>query len=391
MENAAKLNGVGTVAHRNGRPRKMDMVCELVNRGVHEIVVVGEIPIVQDNLGSFRVVQAVSFLALLPGERDGKLRHPGFEAQEAFLHLVLIHVAINEVARSGCQSSSSRGVIDRGMVYASANMSVMEKRTALITGASAGIGRELARVMAADGWNLVLVARRESKLRELAEELIGSESGQRGVSVQVVPIDLAQPDAARDLVEVLSREDIEVDALVNSAGLGDLSPFVDSDWEKNRLMIRVNVEALTELTRLLVPSMISRGGGCILNLASVASFQAGPLMAVYYATKAYVLSFSEALAEELRPEGINVTALCPGPTRSGFQETAGVEDVPALNNRLMPSAASVARYGYRAMMRGRRVAIHGLPYRVLIFLSRFLPRGVVVRAVRRFQATRSGA
>ncbi len=267
----------------------------------------------------------------------------------------------------------------------------MEKRTALITGASGGIGRELARTMAADGWNLVLVARNESKLQELAGELAGSEQDERRVSVRIASIDLAQEDAARRLVEFLSRENIEVDALVNNAGLGDLSPFVDSDWEKNRLMIRVNIEALTELTRLLVPSMISRGGGYILNIASVASFQPGPLMAVYYATKAYVLSLSEALSEELRSEGIGVTALCPGPTRSGFQETAGVEDVPVLNNRLMPSATSVARYGYRAMMRGRRVAIHGFLFRVLLVLSRVLPRIVVVRAVRRFQTARSEA
>ena len=335
-------------------------------------------------------------------------------------------VPINEAARSACQSNARRDVISGGReprpqlpvltvnrfrragsaasrgtavddVCCTGNESfvegliVMGKRTALITGASGGIGREMARTMAADGWNLVLVARNESKLQELAGELGGSEPGERRVSVRIASIDLAQEDAARRLVEFLSRENIEVDALVNNAGLGDLSPFVDSDWEKNRLMIRVNIEALTELTRLLVPSMISRGGGYILNIASVASFQPGPLMAVYYATKAYVLSLSEALSEELRSEGIGVTALCPGPTRSGFQETAGVEDVPVLNNRLMPSATSVARYGYRAMMRGRRVAIHGFLFRVLLVLSRVLPRIVVVRAVRRFQTARSEA
>lgn len=267
----------------------------------------------------------------------------------------------------------------------------MERRTALITGASDGIGRELARTMAADRWNLVLAARREAKLQELAEELLESNAEKRGITVRVVSVDLAEEDAARRLVEFLSRENIEVDALVNNAGLGDLSRFVCSDPEKNRLMIRVNIEALTELTRLLVPSMIGRGGGYVLNMASVASFQPGPLMAVYYATKAYVLSFSQALAEELRSDGIGVTALCPGPTRSGFQKTAGVQDVPALNNRMLPSAASVARYGYRAMIRGRRVAIHGLHFRIMVLVSRILPRLLVVRAVRRFQASRSGA
>ncbi len=259
----------------------------------------------------------------------------------------------------------------------------MPTDTALITGASDGIGRELARIMARDRWNLVLVARRRERLEELQAELSAL------VSVHIVVFDLSEEDAARRLVEYLSEHDITIEALINNAGLGNHSWFVDSDWETNRAMIRVNTEVLTELTRLLLPSMISRGGGFILNVSSVAGFQPGPRMAVYYATKAYVLSFSEALAEELRGTGVSATALCPGPTRSGFQRSAGVAAGTALNNRFMPSARRVARYGYRAMMRGKRVAVHGLAFHVLIFLSRFMPRFLVVRAVARFQSKRS--
>ena len=259
----------------------------------------------------------------------------------------------------------------------------MPTDTALITGASDGIGRELARVMARDKWNLVLVARRENRLEDLQRELSPV------VSVEIVPFDLSQEDSARRIVEHLSDRDITIEALINNAGLGDHCRFTDSDWETNRAMLRVNVETLTELTRLLLPSMISRGGGFVMNVSSVAGFQPGPLMAVYYATKAYVLSFSEALSEELRGSGVSVTALCPGPTRSGFQESAGVASGTPLNNRFMPTAHNVARYGYDAMMHGRRVAVHGIAFRVLILLSRFLPRRLVVRAVARFQANRT--
>ncbi|MFP4643739.1 MAG: SDR family NAD(P)-dependent oxidoreductase [Spirochaetales bacterium] len=259
----------------------------------------------------------------------------------------------------------------------------MPRDTALITGASDGIGRELARVMARDKWNLVLVARREDRLEELQREL------STVVSVATVPFDLSREDAARRIVEHLSDRDITIEALINNAGLGDHCRFVDSDWETNRAMMRVNIEALTELTRLLLPSMISRGGGFVMNVSSVAGFQPGPMMAVYYATKAYVLSFSEALAEEVRGSGVSVTALCPGPTRSGFQESAGIAAGTSLNNRLMPTARKVAQYGYDAMMRGRRVAVYGLVFRVLILLNRFLPRRLVVWSVARFQANRT--
>lgn len=237
--------------------------------------------------------------------------------------------------------------------------------------------------MGHDGWDLVLAARRESLLQELAEEL----SPHAGVTV--LPCDLSKENAARTLVEKLSAADIVVDVLVNNAGLGDHSLFVDSDWEKNRAMMRVNIESLTELTRLLVPSMISRGGGFVLNVASVASFQPGPFMAIYYATKAYVLALSEALAEELRENGIVVTALCPGPTRSGFQGVANLGGVKAMNNRFMPSSESVARFGYRSLMRGKRVAVHGFAFRIMLFVSRFLPRIAVVKAVARYQSHRS--
>lgn len=264
----------------------------------------------------------------------------------------------------------------------------MNRGTALITGASSGIGLELARVMAGDGWNLVLVARRESLLHEIASQLRDQARGE--IHVHVMPMDLSEQDAAKRLTADLSRNDISIDTLVNNAGLGDFSPFIDSDWEKNRAMMRVNIEALTELTRLLVPSMVSRRYGMVLNLASVAAFQPGPLMAVYYATKAYVLSFSEALAEELRGTGVTVTVLCPGPTRSEFQAGANVSPGSAMHNRFMPTARAVARHGYRAILRSKGLAVHGTTFRMLLFVSRFLPRRLVTRAVGRFQADRSG-
>ncbi|MFW6387939.1 MAG: SDR family NAD(P)-dependent oxidoreductase [bacterium] len=265
----------------------------------------------------------------------------------------------------------------------------MNRNTALITGASSGIGLELARVMIGDGWNVVLVARRESLLEEVASQLRDQSRGQ--ASVHVCAMDLSEADAARRLTEYLSKEDIFIDTLVNNAGLGDFSAFVDSDWEKNRKMIRVNIEALTELTRLLVPPMIARRHGRVLNVASVAAFQPGPLMAVYYATKAYVLSFSEALAEELRGSGVTTTVLCPGPTKSEFQAGAHVAPGSAMNNRFIPSARTVARYGYRAMLRNKGIAVHGTAFKLMLFVSRFLPRILVTRMVKGFQTARSGS
>ncbi|HLN57107.1 MAG TPA: SDR family oxidoreductase, partial [Thermoanaerobaculia bacterium] len=191
---------------------------------------------------------------------------------------------------------------------------------ALVTGASSGIGKELARLIAADGYDLVLVARRQERLEELAREL----SVAHGVSARVIAADLADPDSPKRIVEELEAERIAVDVLVNNAGFGIYGRLWNSDITRQLEIIQVNVVALTDLTGRLLPGMVSRKRGRIVNVASTAAFQPGPYQAVYYATKAYVLSFSEAIAEELKGTGVTVTALCPGPTTTEFQEAAGL-------------------------------------------------------------------
>jgi short-subunit dehydrogenase len=243
-------------------------------------------------------------------------------------------------------------------------------RTALVTGASGGIGAELARSMAADGWNLVLVARGEENLRELADEL---ERAHDTKSV-VLAADLEQPAARERLAAELRSRGVEVEALVNNAGFGALAPFVEMPLETALAMLAVNVTALTQLTRLFLPAMVARRRGYILNVASTAAFQPGPWMAVYYASKAYVLSFSEAIAHELRKTGVRVTALCPGATATGFASTAGSARSRLFQLARPMSAPEVARFGYRAMLRGKRVAIPGLRNKILAQGVRISPR-----------------
>lgn len=242
----------------------------------------------------------------------------------------------------------------------------------LITGASSGIGRELAIVAAENGRNLVLVARREEKLEELGREL-GSEHGVRS---EIVASDLSAPEAPVELYEEVSRRGLRVDRLVNNAGFGSLGAFRNTPIEKQLEMLRLNVLALTHLTHLFLQPMVERGSGRILNLASTAAFQPGPLMAVYYASKAYVLSFTEAIAEELKGTGVTATALCPGPTKTEFQQTADMESSRLLRLGLT-GARPVAELGYRAMERGRVVAVPGLMNRLGAFAVRLSPRAVI--------------
>jgi len=255
------------------------------------------------------------------------------------------------------------------------------KETALITGASSGIGLDLARLFAKNGHDVVLVARSEGKLRELAAEL------QRdfGVTAHVIVADLAQADAPRRVVEQLPAA---IDILVNNAGFGVAGPFVERDLDKQLEMIQVNVAALTALTGLLLPPMIARGRGRVLNLASTAAFQPGPLMAVYYATKAYVLSFSEAIADELRHSGVTVTALCPGPTETGFAAAAEMTKSRLFNVAKPMSSAEVARAGYEGMKRGKRIVIPGVKNWVVAESVRFSPRRVVTMIARKLQESR---
>lgn len=251
-------------------------------------------------------------------------------------------------------------------------------KTALITGASGGIGEAFARVFAREKWNLVLVARSADKLMRLANDL----QAQHGVTVQVLVKDLALPNAPDELLADLRGT--QVDALVNNAGYATYGPFVEVALKTELDEIQLNVATLTHLTKLFLPGMIARGDGKILNVASTAAFFPGPLMAVYYATKGYVLSFSEALAEELRGTGVTVTALCPGPTESGFQQRAAMTDSKLVQNGLM-SSQQVAEQGYRAMMRGQVIHVNGLRNRIQTMLPRFLPRGMVRRMVKQAQ------
>ena len=253
---------------------------------------------------------------------------------------------------------------------------------ALVTGASSGIGRELADILAREGHDLVLVARREPELTDLARELKEAH----GADSRVITADLSAPDAATQLVESLGAT-TPVDVLINNAGFGGAGAFSERDRDEELRMIAVNVTALTDLTRLLVPGMVSRGRGRILNVASTAAFQPGPFMAVYYATKAYVLSFSEALAEELSGTGVTVTCLCPGVTETGFQKVAGVEDIPLTKGPLSMSARTVAESAYKGMAKGRRLVIPGVHNKVGVQSLRLSPRALVLKLVRRLHQT----
>ena len=226
--------------------------------------------------------------------------------------------------------------------------------TALITGASAGIGKELAAQFAKDKIDLILVARREEKLKRLAKQL----SDSCDINVTVIAIDLSQPNSANELFKKVQSLRIEVRYLVNNAGFGDLGEFADSDIRKQEDMINLNVLTLTKLTRLYAGEMKSRKSGTILNIASDASFRPGPMMSVYFATKHYVLAFSEAIAEELKPYGVIVSALCPGATQSEFGEVAGFG--PPMENSPFPTSKEVAEYGYQQMKNGKIVAVHGV-------------------------------
>jgi len=255
------------------------------------------------------------------------------------------------------------------------------KRTALVTGASSGIGEELARCLAADGWDLVLVARSGAKLESLAGEL----ATKHGAASIVLAEDLNDRAAPARIAATLTARGVAIDALINNAGFGAAGPFVESDLDKQLEMIAVNVAALTRLTRLFLPAMVERRRGHIMNVASTAAFQPGPLMAVYYASKAYVLSFSEAIADELRATGVTVTALCPGATASGFAAVAGSEKSRLFRAKAPMSSAQVARFGYRAMLRGRRVAIPGVTNKLLAQAVRISPRRWVTVITRKLQ------
>jgi short-subunit dehydrogenase len=252
-------------------------------------------------------------------------------------------------------------------------------KTVLITGASGGIGYELAKLFAKDHHSLVLVARGGPRLEQSADEL----QRRFGISVKTVALDLAAPDAPPLLYDQLQREGIAVDILVNNAGYGKLGEFAAVPVEESLGQIHLNVTALTYLTKLFLRPMLERGSGKIMNVASTAGFQPGPMMAVYYATKAYVISFSEALANELADQGVTVTCLCPGATATDFASRAG-NDRSRLFKQVRPmDAKTVAQKGYRGLMAGKTLVIPGLKNWLLAESLRIIPRKVVTAVSRR--------
>lgn len=244
------------------------------------------------------------------------------------------------------------------------------KKTVLITGASSGFGYEFVKLFAKDNYNLILVARNIEKLEEIKSEFPSSK-------ITVVQKDLIQPNSVKELYSEIKEKGLNVDILVNNAGSGLLGRFDKLDIGRQIDMIQLNVSALTELTHYVLQEMKQRRNGKILNVASTAAFQPGPLMAVYYATKAYVLSFSEALVEELRGAGITVTALCPGPSKTNFAKAANVEKTKMFA-RVM-NADTVAKMGYKALMRGQRVVITGTLNKIGAYAAKFLPRRYVAK------------
>jgi short-subunit dehydrogenase len=259
-----------------------------------------------------------------------------------------------------------------------------QRQTALVTGGSGGIGLEIAKVLARKGFDVVLVARK----RDTLEAAAGQLEGKYGARVHVFAADLRLSDAPQAIFDFLHNENIPIEVLVNNAGFGLGGEFADTELRRELDMIQVNIAALTHLTKLFLPSMLKRKSGRVLNVASTAAFQPGPLMAVYYATKAYVLSFSEALAEELRHSGVTVTALCPGPTRTDFAASAQMTKSRLFTAFGIADASEVAEFGVAAMMHGRRVAIPGIKNKIVAQANRFAPRAVSAKLARIAQESR---
>lgn len=255
------------------------------------------------------------------------------------------------------------------------------KNIALITGASSGIGLELAKIHASNKGDLILIARSTNKLNALKKEL----EEQEGIEILAIPKDLSIPDSALEVYEEVNERELKVDFLINNAGFGDFGHFHETEWEKEEMMINLNILTLTQLTKLFGTDMVSRRSGKIMNLSSTAAFQPGPLMNVYYATKHYVQAFSEGLHEEWKEFGVSVTALCPGPTASGFQQTANHENSKLIIGKNLPTSAEVARFGYDAMMKGKISAVHGFWNSFMAGSVRFVPKKILLAAIKKMQ------
>ncbi len=253
------------------------------------------------------------------------------------------------------------------------------RRTALVTGASSGIGLEMARLLAREGFNLVLVSRCAEQLTQMADSLRAEDS----VDVHAIARDLSQPCSADGLCRELSQRSLRIDALINTAGFAMRGEFAETDPAAQLQLLQLNVVSLTHLTRLLLPPMLQQRWGRILNVASISAYIPGPLMATYFASKAYVLSFSESLANELAGTGVSVTALCPGPTHTGFEKRAGLTQTKAFRKRVM-CPEKVAHVGFEAMMKGKRVVVAGMWNKLRMLPVPFVPRRMLAYFARKY-------
>ena len=252
----------------------------------------------------------------------------------------------------------------------------------LITGASSGIGKELALIAGRENHNLVLVARNQTALKAVRSQIL--KEANKSLKIEVLAVDLSGPKAAHEIFEFCKKKKIFVRQLINNAGFGDYGNFSESNRERQLQMIAVNIRVLTELTHLFLPAMIKRESGKIMNLGSVASFLPGPLMSVYFATKNYVLSFSEALAEELSGSGVTVTCLCPGSTKTDFGSNAKVSETHSTANP-KTTALEVAQFGWYHLQAGTRVAVYGRTNRFMIQLTKLIPRTLLTKLVMKIQ------
>lgn len=253
-------------------------------------------------------------------------------------------------------------------------------KTVLITGASKGIGRELSIIFAGKGYDLILVARSKELLLELSLKL----EKKYNTKVTILEKDLTLKEAPVEIYEEIKERNIHI--LINNAGYGDYMEFAHTDWDKQYNMIQLNITALMQMTRLFLPDMLKRRQGKILNLASTASFLPGPNMSVYYATKAAVLSFSQAVAKEVEGKGVTVTALCPGPTSTNFEAAAGLMNSKLFHSLKVAGPKEVALYGYHALMKGKPVAVHGISNKLLVFGVRLAPRNLTLSLINQIQS-----
>lgn len=255
---------------------------------------------------------------------------------------------------------------------------IKTKKTALITGSSSGIGRELATVLAREGYDLIITARREDRLQEIKREL----ENKYNHNVYLFTCDLSESDSPEKLYSFVNSIPCKITVLINNAGIGDYGFFSESEWNKTATMLNLNITALTHLTHLFLPDLMENNKAYIMNVASTAAFQPGPLMSVYYASKHYVLAFSEAIAEELSDTEVVVSALCPGPTASEFQETSNMKKSKLFELFPVASSIEVADFGYRALMKEKRVAVYGFLNKVGTKVTALLPKKWVTSTVR---------